>query len=172
MWHTPEVPLQLLNNFIDITLDPHLTVINTIIQNGALMIDDSSLQITWIRLTGEVFCACRNPPACRDNKGHWWTFRTGRCVVCCPFKITTKSACYLTFHPANINLIHYLSDWLAIVLSSIRMCALLLHIATLTKPPGAAAPLTFKFSVSAAALAECNTHLTHMKQCISVFLNI
>lgn len=62
--------------------------------------------------------------------------RMEQCVVCCPFKITTKSACYVTFHPANINLSHYLSGRPAIVLSSIRMCVLLLHIATVTKPLG------------------------------------
>lgn len=29
------------------------------------------------------------------------------CVVCCSFKITTKTVCYVTFNLANMNLIHY-----------------------------------------------------------------
>ena len=93
-------------------------------------------QITWIRSTGEVFWACKNLPTCRGYTGHWWTLGTRQCIVCCPFKITTRSVRYVTFHPANINLIHYLSGRPATVLSSIRMCVLLLHIATLTKPLG------------------------------------
>ena len=53
-------------------------------------------------------------------------------MVCCPFKITTSHGSYVTFRPANINVIHCLSRW-PTILSSARMWPLPLYLATVTK---------------------------------------